>query len=143
MIDRTDEPAPWAVLIVDDAIVIRRILTMTLRDMPELRGATIDEAENDAVAFEKLRAKRYDLVMSEVRTPGIDGGALVERVRRELHDTRTPMLLINRQEEEAGADAVLRAAASAFVPKPLSPHRIKEAVRRILKAGQSPPLGTA
>jgi len=131
----TDEPPPPAVLIVDDAAVVRRILTMTLREMPELSGATIDEAENGRIAFEKLRGRTYDLVISEIQVHGIDGLALVRRVREELQDLQTPILLISRLEDDAGAEAGLAVGASAFVPKPLSPHRIKCAVQRILSMG--------
>jgi DNA-binding NarL/FixJ family response regulator len=66
-------PSSLAVLIVDDASVVRRIVTMTVREMPELSGATIDEAENGKVAFEKLRGRTYELIISEVQVHGIDG----------------------------------------------------------------------
>jgi CheY-like chemotaxis protein len=125
-------PSSLAVLIVDDASVVRRIVTMTLREMPELNGATIDEAENGKVAFGKLRIRTYNLIISEVQVQGIDGVALVRRVREELQDLRTPILLISRLEDDAGSEAGLAAGASGFVPQPLSPFHIKCAVQHIL-----------
>jgi len=133
-------PSSLGVLIVEDASVVRRIVIMTLREMPELSGATIDEAESGKVAFQKLRGRTYHLIISEVQVHGIDGLALVRHVREELQDLRTPILLICRLEDDAGSEAGLAAGASGFVPKPLSPHRIKRAVQRILRRE---PTGTS
>jgi CheY-like chemotaxis protein len=46
------------VLVVDDSIVVRQVLSLTVRQMPEFFLATIDEAGNGAIAFKKLQTTR-------------------------------------------------------------------------------------
>src|SRR4051812_11309925 len=89
------------VLVVDDSIVVRKVLRMTLHQMPEFADAVVDEAGNGAIALKMLTAKRYDLVMSDIRMPFVDGLELVRRVREELQDKVTPIVLISTLGTEA------------------------------------------
>jgi CheY-like chemotaxis protein len=117
------------VLIVDDSIVVRQVLALTLRQLPEFLYATIDEAGNGAVAVKKLAAARYDLVLSDIRMPFMDGIALVRHLREELKDHTTPLILISTLGTEEDVRRGLEAGASAYLLKPLSPHHIKTALK--------------
>jgi two-component system chemotaxis response regulator CheY len=120
------------VLVVDDSIVVRRILSMTVHQIPEFFTAVVDEAGNGAIALKMLGAKRYDLVLSDIRMPYVDGLELVRRVREEVHDRITPIVLISTLGSEADIKNGLAVGATAYVIKPLSPHEIKKALRKIL-----------
>jgi CheY-like chemotaxis protein len=117
------------VLIVDDSIVVRQVLVMTLRQLPEFLYATIDEAGNGAIAVRKLEAARYDLVLSDIRMPLMDGLALVRHVRGPMNDHSTPLVLISTLGTEDDVRRGLEAGASAYLLKPLSPHHIKTALK--------------
>jgi len=117
---------------VDDSTVVRRILVLTLLQMPAFRQAQIDEAGNGAIALARLKANRYDLVLSDVRMPYVDGLELVRRVRTELGDTRTPIFLISTLGSEDDVRRGLDAGATAYVAKPLSPHHIQQAIEQYL-----------
>lgn len=120
------------VLVVDDSIVVRRILCLTLRQIPEYVRAQIDEAGNGAIALSRLREHRYDLVLSDVRMPYIDGVELVRRVRGELRDAKTPIFLISTLGSEEDVQRGLNAGATAYILKPLSPHVIMKAIEEYL-----------
>lgn len=120
------------VLVVDDSIVVRRILCLTLRQIPEYVRAQIDEAGNGAIALARLREHRYDLVLSDVRMPYIDGVELVRRVRGELRDAKTPIFLISTLGSEEDVQRGLDAGATAYILKPLSPHVIMKAIEEYL-----------
>ena len=120
------------VLVVDDSIVVRRILCLTLRQIPEYVRAQIDEAGNGAIALARLREHRYDLVLSDVRMPYIDGVELVRRVRGELRDAETPIFLISTLGSEEDVQRGLNAGATAYILKPLSPHVIMKAIEEYL-----------
>ena len=120
------------VLVVDDSTVVRRILVLTLLQMPAYCRAQIDEAGNGAIALARLAANRYDLVLSDVRMPYVDGLELVRRVRTELGDTRTPIFLISTLGSEEDVRRGLAAGATAYIAKPLSPHHIQQAIERYL-----------
>jgi len=121
------------VLVVDDSIVVRKVLSMTLHQLPEFMNATVDEAGNGAIALRMVSSKKYDLVMSDIRMPYIDGLELVRRVREELGDKITPIILISTLGTEADIKNGLAVGATAYVIKPLSPHEIKTALRKILE----------
>src|SRR5690349_10724085 len=129
--------APYqpAVLVVDDSIVVRRVLQMTLHQLPEFMTAVVDEAGNGAIALRMLNAKKYDLVISDIRMPYIDGLELVRRVREEQQDKITPIILISTLGTEADIKNGLAVGATAYVIKPLSPHEIKMALRKLMDTG--------
>lgn len=120
------------VLVVDDSIVVRKILALTLRQLPEFEDALIEEAGNGAIAWKKLAEARYDLVLSDIRMPYLDGLELVRRVRRESKDLTTPIVLISTLGSAEDVRRGLEAGATAYVVKPLSPHHIKAALRDLL-----------
>ncbi len=123
------------ILVVDDSIVVRKILTMTVHQVPEFMTAVVDEAGNGAIALKMLASKRYDLVLSDIRMPYIDGLELVRRIRQDLNDRVTPVVLISTLGTEADIKNGLAVGATAYVIKPLSPHEIKIALRKILDTG--------
>jgi two-component system chemotaxis response regulator CheY len=65
--------------------------------------------------------------------PYIDGLELVRRVREDLQDKVTPIILISTLGTEADIKNGLAVGATAYVIKPLSPHEIKMALRKILE----------
>jgi CheY-like chemotaxis protein len=120
------------VLVVDDSIVVRHVLKLTLRQIPEFLDAVIDEAGNGAVALHKLAASHYDLVLSDIRMPYVDGLEMVRRIRGEMNDHETPILLISTLGTAEDVRRGLEAGADAYLLKPLSPHHIIAALRQFL-----------
>ena len=122
------------VLVVDDSIVVRQVLVLTLRQIPVFTDADIDEAGNGAVALHRLELARYDLVLSDIRMPLMDGLELVRRMRESAQDRDTPVVLISTLGTEADVRRGMEAGATAYILKPLSPHHIKAALRQLLDA---------
>jgi two-component system, chemotaxis family, chemotaxis protein CheY len=132
----TDARGVPNVLVVDDSIVVRKILSLTVHQIPELMNATVEEAGNGAIALKMLAVKKYDLVLSDIRMPYIDGLELVRRVREDLKDRVTPIVLISTLGTENDIKNGLAVGATAYVIKPLSPHEIKLALRKLMETGE-------
>jgi two-component system chemotaxis response regulator CheY len=126
-------PTPLRVLVVDDSTVVRHILSVTVRQLPGYSRVVVDEAGNGAIALEKLQAERYRFVLSDVRMPLMDGLELVRRIRQDLHDLETPVVLITTLGTQEDVDRGLAAGATAYVIKPLSPYHITQALLEILR----------
>lgn len=124
--------APPRVLVVDDSIVVRHVLTFTVRQLPGFSEAVIDEAADGLTAFRKVQAETYRFILADVRMPQMDGLELVRRIRQDLHDTGTPVVLITTLGSQEDVDRGLAAGATAYVIKPLSPHHIRTALIEIL-----------
>ena len=121
------------VLIVDDSIVVRRILALSVSQMPELSRATVEQAADGAEALERLRRTPFDLVLCDIRMPLVDGYELLRVARTELGLTM-PIVIISTMGREQDVQRGMDAGATAYVLKPLSPHDIKRALRQVLDA---------
>ena len=120
-------------LIVDDSIVVRRVMALTVRQLPELARAEIDEAGNGAIALKKLAQTPYDLVLSDIRMPLVDGFELLRVARLEM-GLSMPIVLVSTLGREEDVRRGMEAGATAYIMKPLSPHHIKMALRELIDA---------
>ena len=119
-------------LVVDDSVVVRKVLTVTLRQLPEFFRADIEEAGNGAIAFRRLQTERYDLVLCDVRMPLMDGLELVRRLRTDLGDAETPLVLISTLGTDDDVARGHAAGATGYIRKPVTPHNIMTELQRIL-----------
>ncbi len=100
------------ILIVDDDEVDR---TLAARCLTELDGVRLIHAENGEKALEAISAAVADLVLTDLRMPGMNGLELVQK----LHDEHplVPVVLMTSYGSEKIAVQALQAGASSYVPK--------------------------
>jgi CheY-like chemotaxis protein len=120
------------ILVIDDSALVRRILALTCRQIPELVYAEIDQAADGYEALKKLRENEYEIVLADIRMPRLDGYEMVRRIRQDLGDTKTPIVLISTLGAEEDVRRGLEAGATAYVIKPLSPYRVKLVIQKLL-----------
>jgi len=101
------------ILIVDDESGFRETLARRL----EKRGAVINQAGNGAEALTSLAQEPVDVVLLDVRMPGMDGLAVLERIRQEHPDTEVILITgnVNTNEGVAG----IKAGAFDYLTKPI------------------------
>jgi two-component system, chemotaxis family, protein-glutamate methylesterase/glutaminase len=107
---------PIRVLIVDDSVIARRLITNALSAHPEI--AVVGTAENGALALTKLPHLSPDAVVLDVEMPGMDGIATLKQIR-ELYP-RLPVIMFSTQTERGARvtfDA-LAAGANDYALKP-------------------------
>ncbi len=115
-------------LVVDDEQSIRELVGGYLRR----DGFEVVEAGSGEQALAALAASRIDLVILDVRLPGIDGMETLRRVRR---TSSVPVLLLTARAEEADRIVGLELGADDYVTKPFSPREVVARVRAILRRG--------
>lgn len=120
----TDERA-IGVLIVDDQPLVRRGLALILRSDPAVE--VVGEAGDGAEAVALAHRLRPDVVVMDIRMPVLDGVAATERLAREL--PRCRVLALSTFDMDEYVVAALRAGASGFLPKDVSPEDLLHAVR--------------
>ncbi|TDD01974.1 response regulator transcription factor [Nonomuraea deserti] len=113
------------VLVVDDHAVVRAGLRLLLETGPGL--VTVGEAADGQEAIHQSRALRPDVVLMDLHLPGMDGVAATERIVTELPGTR--VLALSTFDLEEHVVAALRAGASGFLPKDVSPEELIEGIR--------------
>ncbi len=112
------------VLIADDEASIRHVLTLVLSESGYEVRAVADGAE----ALKELQARAYDVVISDVRMPGLDGMALLERALA-LHPELTFLVMSAYGSKEQALEAVTRGAWD-FIEKPFRPEEIVFLLRK-------------
>ena len=115
------------VLIVDDEKNIRRTFKMVL----EAEGFAVATAGTGEEALEECARRRPDLVVLDVRLPGMDGIETLRRIKDS--EAELPVLMISGHGTIATAMEATRHGAFDFVEKPLSKERLLVAIRNALK----------
>lgn len=117
-------------LVVDDSAAMRRQLCLALGRL----AIRADEAADGAEAWRRLQGEaRYDIILTDVNMPRLDGLKLVGLIRAGGPHQRTPILMITT---EAGAEDRRRAeslGASGYLVKPVQGQQVAAAVRELLR----------
>ncbi len=113
------------ILIVEDEEKLRRVLELQLR-------AADFEVENAGSAEDGLKlADRADLILTDLRLPGIDGLELLQLIRRQ--NTRTPVIVMTAFGTVETAVEAMKAGAIDFLLKPFSLDHLVTVVRKALE----------
>ena len=113
------------VLIVDDERSIRN----TLRDILETEGYEVDEAENGEVAIEKIKQKSFDVILCDIKMPGMDG---IEVLEKALTIADSPIIMISGHGTiETAVDAIKKGAYD-YIAKPPDLNRLLITIRNAL-----------
>lgn len=124
----TAKPKPARILIVDDSLIARAVVGRGLKEA----GMRIDEARGGQEALALLAATSYDVVITDLCMPGIDGFALLASVKKNSPATEV-VILSGLQDVQRAIDA-LKLGAHAYLAKPPAhPEEILLTVRRALE----------
>jgi excisionase family DNA binding protein len=131
---RNSGPAPRAqaaagrprVLVVDDEAAIRDLLSKTLA----LAEYDVDLAPDGRTALERLRIIPYDLLITDLKMPGIDGLAVIREARRLKADI--PVIIITGFSTEASAIEAVNLGVSGYLTKPFRVPRVLAAAAKAL-----------
>ncbi|GGN71103.1 DNA-binding response regulator [Actinoplanes lobatus] len=116
------------VLVVDDQPLLRQSLAMILGHEPDIEVA--GQAADGAEAVLRARAARPDVVLMDVRMPGVDGLEATRRICADPALTGTRVLVLSMFELDEYVYEALQAGASGFLLKDARPEDLVEAVRR-------------
>jgi DNA-binding NarL/FixJ family response regulator len=120
------------VMLVDDHDLFRRGLELVLRD--ELDLEIVGEAGDGLAAIERATELQPDVVLMDVRMPGVGGIEATRRIRNALPATKVVMLTVSDDEEDLYA--AIRAGANGYLLKEVSIDEVANAVRAVVR-GQS------
>jgi excisionase family DNA binding protein len=106
------------VLVVDDEATIRDLLSKTLA----LAEYDVDLAPDGRSALERLRMIPYDLLITDLKMPGVDGLAVIREARRLKADI--PVIIITGFSTEASAIEAVNLGVSGYLTKPFRVPRV-------------------
>ncbi len=114
------------VLVIDDERDIRQVLVYVLED----EGYQVDEAPDGEAALELIERQHPDVIILDMKMPGMDGWEFVRRYR-ERYDHQAPIIVLTAAQDAArrGADV----SADGYVPKPFDLDVLTERVSAIVR----------
>lgn len=123
-VDSSPGTASRHALIVDDSPAIRHALTRILADS----GYVVDTAEDGARAWAMISEADYDLVITDIEMPFLDGFALIERLRQDTRHARVNVIVVTSSDTPEHRERARKLAVTSFVVKPVTPRKMHDAL---------------
>ncbi|MFC1567774.1 ATP-binding protein [Pseudomonadota bacterium] len=120
------------ILLAEDDPISQRIAVKLLTQA----GFSVDIAETGTIAWQKAKSETYDLILTDLRMPGIDGIELTKRIRRMERKNSLPAVIIiglSAHALEEVATECIEAGMNQFMTKPVNP----ETILAVVSAGMN------
>jgi len=114
------------VLVVDDEQTVRDLVAKTLT----MADYDVDTAPDGPSALDRLRAAEYDLLITDLKMPGMDGLSVIREVRRRTAEL--PIVIITGYSTEASAIEAINLGVSGYLTKPFRLPRVLAVAARAL-----------
>lgn len=117
-----------AVLVVDDASAMRRIMRGILK---ELGFKNIREVENGQLALDELRRRKVDFVVSDWNMPVMSGIDLLRAIRADENLKTTPVLMVTAEAKQENIIEAVQAGVNNYIVKPFNAQTLQEKLAKI------------
>ena len=119
------------ILIVEDSPTMRSLLTSSLE---ELEGVVkITEANSGFEALRQLPRATYDLVVTDINMPDINGLELVSFIKNNDGYREIPLIIVSTEGSDRDRAKGLELGADAYMVKPFEPEDLRETARELLR----------
>jgi len=118
------------ILVVEDSGAMRALIGAALDELGE--KVELDEAESGFAALRLLPRRSYDLIVTDINMPDINGLELVSFVKRDPRYRNTPLLIVSTEGSARDRDKGLALGASAYLVKPFSAEELRRLVLDLL-----------
>lgn len=127
--EETSQHEQRSILVAEDSITSR----MLLKSILEAAGYAVKTAVDGAEAFGLLRTERFDLVVSDVEMPRMNGFDLTEKIRADKKLAELPVVLVTALETREDRERGIDAGASAYLVKSnFDQSNLVETVQRLI-----------
>ncbi len=116
------------VLVVDDSMCLRHILHHMLRRFGFLE---IEEASNGLHALRRIAARPFDLIITDLNMPKLDGLALLKQVRANQDTAHIPVLMVSGSASREHLALAINANVSGFLAKPFNQASLDKQLKRL------------
>ena len=124
--------AKYNCLIVEDSPMMRQLLVFA---MSRVKNMAIVEADDGVDALKKLAATKFDIIITDINMPIMDGLKLVKRVRSDAVYKEVPIVIITTEGAEEDRQRALQLGANAYITKPIQAPQVISTVKELLNIG--------
>lgn len=122
--------AEYSCLVVEDSPMMRQLVVFALGRISNL---TVTEADDGVDGLRKLAAGKFDIILTDINMPIMDGLKLIQRVRMDATHKETPIVVITTEGGREDRERALRLGANAYITKPIQAPRVMATVKELLK----------
>jgi two-component system chemotaxis response regulator CheY len=98
-----------------------------------ISNLTVTEADDGVDGLRKLAAGKFDIILTDINMPIMDGLKLIQRVRMDATHKETPIVVITTEGGREDRERALRLGANAYITKPIQAPRVMATVKELLK----------
>ena len=127
--------SPKRILVIDDDRQVSLALSVRLK----AAGYEVDVAGDGESGLEKLSAVVPDIVLLDMRMPGIDGVEVMRRMKQDPQLADIPVIFVSANAQETAKRAALGAGGKIFLEKPFESRALLEAIQCVLEQNAGVP----
>lgn len=117
------------ILIVDDSESIREAVGFTL----ENAHYKVDKAEDGVEALKKLEKNQYQLIITDLYMPNLDGIGLIKEIRTKTGHQFIPILFLTTENNGKRKEEARAAGATGWIVKPFVPEKLVAVVQKLIR----------
>jgi two-component system chemotaxis response regulator CheY len=116
-------------LVVDDSMQLRRSVMYALQRVGDI---VCVEAQDGAEAIKKFQGSKFDIVLTDINMPVLDGLKLIAHLRADPANRALPLVVITTESAQEDRERALKLGASAYLIKPVKAQEVLETVQSLL-----------
>ncbi len=117
-----------SILAVDDSTSLRQMVSFALQG----EGHDVVQAEDGVAGLQAAKSKDFDLVITDVNMPNMDGISLIRELRSLPAYRSTPLLMLTTEAGDDKKSQGKAAGATGWIVKPFNPEKLLNVISRVL-----------
>lgn len=119
-----------SILIVEDSSTTRSLIRTVIEDMGD--DFFTHEASSGFEALKMLPQERFDLIITDINMPDINGLELINFVKNDPRYKHIPLIIVTTERSAEDRERGIALGASAYITKPFKPEELQEVITKIL-----------
>jgi two-component system chemotaxis response regulator CheY len=116
------------ILVIDDSASIRKSISYVLSQ----ESFQVTEAEDGVDGLNKAKADSFDLIVTDINMPNLDGIGFIKEVRKEPNYKFVPIIVLTTESQESKMQEGKSAGATGWIVKPFSADKLIAVVKKII-----------
>jgi two-component system chemotaxis response regulator CheY len=101
--------------------------------LARIKNLVVTEADNGVTGLKKLAAEQFDLIITDINMPLMDGLKLVRRIRADERHKDVPIIVITTEGMGEDRERAMALGANAYISKPIQAPQVIETVKELLR----------
>ena len=116
------------ILVIDDSASIRKSISYVLNQ----EGFSVTEAEDGVDGLTKAGRDTFDLIVTDINMPNLDGIGFIRKVRENITYKFTPIIVLTTESQESKMQEGKAAGATGWIVKPFSADKLIAVVKKVI-----------